>query len=52
VGEAINASVEPDMVALARGFIVELTPYKVVVGVDHELYVEATLEGEWTGSVG
>ena len=40
-GDAISVSVEPDLIALARGFIVELTPYEVVVGVDHELSVEA-----------
>jgi DNA replication ATP-dependent helicase Dna2 len=39
VGDAIAVSVEPDLVALARGFIVELTPTDVVVGVDHELSV-------------
>jgi DNA replication ATP-dependent helicase Dna2 len=36
-GDAISVSVEPDLLALARGFIVELTPLEVVVGVDHEL---------------
>lgn len=36
-GDAINVSVEPNLLALARGFIVELTPHEVVVGVDHEL---------------
>ncbi|KAG1738190.1 AAA domain-containing protein [Suillus lakei] len=35
-GDAITISVEPDLLALARGFIVELTPEAVVVGVDHE----------------
>lgn len=39
-GDAINVSVEPDLLALARGFIVELTPEVVVVGVDHELSVD------------
>ncbi|KIK37375.1 hypothetical protein CY34DRAFT_92854 [Suillus luteus UH-Slu-Lm8-n1] len=46
-GDAITISVEPDLLALARGFIVELTPEAVVVGVDHELSVdkiEARLE--------
>ncbi|KAG1727676.1 Dna2-domain-containing protein [Suillus paluster] len=46
-GDAITVSVEPDLLALARGFIVELTPETVVVGVDHELSVdkiEARLE--------
>ncbi|KAG2136828.1 Dna2-domain-containing protein [Suillus cothurnatus] len=39
-GDAITISVEPDLLALARGFIVELTPEAVVVGVDHELSVD------------
>ncbi|KAG2362436.1 AAA domain-containing protein [Suillus spraguei] len=46
-GDAVTISVEPDLLALARGFIVELTPETVVVGVDHELNVdkiEARLE--------
>lgn len=40
VGEPITISVEPDLLALARGFIVGLTPSVVVVGVDHELDLE------------
>ncbi|KAF7299539.1 DNA replication helicase [Mycena chlorophos] len=40
VGDAITVSVEPDMWALARGFIVELGPTSVVVGVDHELSLD------------
>lgn len=36
-GEVITVSVEPDLLALARGFILQLTPLEVVVGVDHEL---------------
>lgn len=40
-GDAITVSVEPDLLALARGFIVELTPEEVVVGVDHELSLDA-----------
>lgn len=40
VGEAITVSVEPDLLALARGFIVDLTPTAVVLGVDHELNLE------------
>lgn len=39
-GDAIAVSVEPDLLALARGFIVELTPHEVVVGVDHELSLD------------
>lgn len=40
VGDAITVSVEPDLLALARGFIVRLTPFEVVVGVDHVLSLE------------
>lgn len=39
-GDAINVSIEPDMLALARGFIVGLTPQEVIVGVDHELNLD------------
>ena len=39
-GDAISISVEPDLLALARGFIVELTPQEVIVGVDHELCLD------------
>ncbi|KAI0674044.1 Dna2-domain-containing protein [Trametes maxima] len=37
VGDAVTVSVDPDLLALARGFIVELTPNAVVLGLDHEL---------------
>ena len=40
VGEAITVSVEPDLLALARGFVVDLSPSAVVVGVDHKLDLE------------
>lgn len=39
-GDAIAVSVDPELLALARGFIVDLTPREVVVGIDHELNVE------------
>ena len=39
-GEMITISIEPELLALARGFIVDLTPQEVVVGIDHELDVE------------
>lgn len=35
VGDAVTVSVEPDLLALARGFIVALSPQDVVLGVDH-----------------
>ena len=37
VGDAVTVSVEPDLLALARGFIIELTPHEVVIGVDHDI---------------
>ncbi|KAF7314319.1 DNA replication helicase [Mycena kentingensis (nom. inval.)] len=40
VGEAVVVSVEPDMWALSRGFVLALEPDSVVVGVDHELSLE------------
>jgi DNA replication ATP-dependent helicase Dna2 len=40
-GDAITVSVEPHMLALARGFIVQLTPQDVVVGTDHTLDLDS-----------
>src|SRR5262249_45712554 len=40
IGEPVTISVEPDLLALARGFIVDLTPRTVTVGVDHVLDLE------------
>ena len=37
VGDAIAVSVEPDLLAIARGFITGLTPEEVTIGVDHKL---------------
>ncbi|KAK7048375.1 DNA replication helicase [Favolaschia claudopus] len=37
VGDPITVSVEPNLLALARGFVVDLTEFTVDVGVDHEL---------------
>ncbi|KAH7909650.1 Dna2-domain-containing protein [Hygrophoropsis aurantiaca] len=39
-GDAVTVSVEPELLALARGFIIELTPNSVLLGVDHELSEE------------
>ncbi|KAF8965377.1 AAA domain-containing protein [Flammula alnicola] len=39
VGDPITVSVEPHMLALARGYISRLTPEEVVLGVDHVLDV-------------
>jgi DNA replication ATP-dependent helicase Dna2 len=40
VGDAVTISVEPDLLALAKGYIWELTPDHMVVGVDHEISLE------------
>ncbi|KAK0199920.1 DNA replication factor Dna2-domain-containing protein [Desarmillaria ectypa] len=37
VGDAVTISVEPHLLALARGFILELAPTDIIVGVDHDL---------------
>lgn len=36
-GDAITVSVEPGLLALARGFILDLSLTEIVLGVDHEL---------------
>ncbi|KAF7346336.1 DNA replication helicase [Mycena sanguinolenta] len=40
VGDPITVSVEPNLLALARGFVLELAKSSVVIGVDHELSLE------------
>lgn len=42
-GDAVTVSIEPDLLALARGFILELDPLHVVVGVDHELNISGLM---------
>jgi len=37
VGDAIVVSVEPDLLAITKGYITELTPEEVTIGVDHKL---------------
>ncbi|PIL27261.1 hypothetical protein GSI_10406 [Ganoderma sinense ZZ0214-1] len=44
VGDAVVVSVEPALLALARGFVVDLTPDGVVLGVDHELDEDLILD--------
>ncbi len=44
VGDAVVVSVEPGLLALARGFVVDLSPDAVVLGVDHELDEELILD--------
>lgn len=40
-GDAVTVSVEPDLLAFVRGYILELTPDAVVLGVDHALSAAA-----------
>ncbi|TFK37115.1 DNA replication factor Dna2-domain-containing protein [Crucibulum laeve] len=39
-GDPITVSVEPHLLALTRGFVLELTPSEVIVGVDHSLSLD------------
>lgn len=39
-GDAITVSVDPELLAFARGFIMDLAPHDVVVGIDHELNLD------------
>lgn len=36
-GDAITVSVEPDLLAVAKGYITALTPEEITVGVDHKI---------------
>ena len=40
-GDAVTVSVEPGLLALARGFIIDITPTDITLGVDHELCTES-----------
>jgi DNA replication ATP-dependent helicase Dna2 len=42
-GDAVSISIEPNLLALSRGFVLELHPTSVVLGVDHELDVGSLL---------
>lgn len=48
VGDPINVSVEPHLLAISRGFVLELSPDAVVIGIDHELSKE-TLHNRLSG---
>lgn len=47
-GDVISISIEPDLLSLARGFILELTPHHVTLGLDHRLDV-AVLQSRLLG---
>ena len=40
-GDAVTVSVEPGLLALARGFIIAITPTEITLGVDHELCIQS-----------
>lgn len=42
-GDAVTISIEPDLLALARGFVVEIEPRYITVGFDHEINLPAIL---------
>ena len=42
-GDAVMISIEPDLLALARGFVMELTPAHIVIGVDHAINIDGVL---------
>ena len=44
IGDAVTVSAEPGLLALAKGFILDLAPEEVVVGVDHVLDEDAIRE--------
>jgi DNA replication ATP-dependent helicase Dna2 len=42
-GDPVNLSIEPDLLCLSRGFVVDLTPTHVTVGVTYKIDVDALL---------
>ncbi|KAF8528420.1 Dna2-domain-containing protein [Hysterangium stoloniferum] len=36
-GDAVTVSLDPDLIAIARGFIIELDPDHITIGFDHEV---------------
>jgi DNA replication ATP-dependent helicase Dna2 len=42
-GDPVNLSIEPDLLCLSRGFVVDLTPSHVTVGVTYKIDVDALL---------
>ncbi|KAK2462805.1 hypothetical protein APHAL10511_005196 [Amanita phalloides] len=41
VGDAITVSVEPHLLALARGYVLKLTATNVTIGVDHDISLDS-----------
>jgi DNA replication ATP-dependent helicase/nuclease Dna2 len=50
-GDAVVISVEPYLLALSRGFIVELEPTRVIIALDRELTSRVTTRNQSAGSL-
>lgn len=50
-GDPVSLTIEPDLISIARGFVVELRPKEVVIGTDLEINVEALLQRSRTTNV-
>lgn len=44
VGDAVTISVDPDLIGVARGYVVELEPSHIKVGFDHEVDLRGILK--------
>ncbi|GJJ13038.1 hypothetical protein Clacol_007287 [Clathrus columnatus] len=44
VGDAVIISVDPDLIAVARGYVIELEPDYIMVGFDHEVDLRRVLQ--------
>lgn len=42
-GDPVSLTIEPDLISIARGFVVEISPREVVIGTNLEIDVEALL---------
>ena len=43
-GDAVTISLDPDLIEIARGFIIELEPVHITVGFDHEVDLNRILQ--------
>lgn len=44
IGDAVTISVDPDLVAIARGYVLDLEPGHITVGFDHEVDLRGILQ--------
>lgn len=49
-GDAVNVSIEPNLLALGRGFVAEIAHDKIVVGIDRLMTVDAINRGRPSGA--